>query len=116
MIERPSTSHRTGSLVSATHQLWSSPRRTTVQSRVHVALAIVKRRGYNFWRSVRGEVEKTSTKKHSVGNGRAIRTNRGKSFGVRRLALQGHLLFDRSFSVSACHGMVLREDSPSRAV
>ena len=51
-ILRPSTSQRTGSLVSATHQLWSSPRRTMHQSRVEVALAMIQMR---ILRSVRGE-------------------------------------------------------------
>src|SRR5690606_30397829 len=36
----PSTSHRTGSLTSSTHQLWSSPRRTTHQSRLAEDFAI----------------------------------------------------------------------------
>src|SRR5471030_1604851 len=68
---RPSTSQRTGSLVSLTHQLWSSPSLTIHQSRVEVGLAMVQNLERKFSRSVLGRGPITSTKairQVSMGN------------------------------------------------
>src|SRR4051794_33623938 len=62
MILNPSTSQRIGSLVSATHQLWSSPRRTMHQSRVEIALGMERERQVNFRAACEGRLKKQAQK------------------------------------------------------
>src|SRR5476651_198846 len=105
MMLRPSTSQRTGSLTSSTHQLWSEPRRTMHQSRMTEDLAMIRKRekkvgrsrnaghgpgqaaklGGKFARSVRGPGAKTSTKKREKNSGKTGRKMRGAARVRRRL-------------------------------
>ncbi len=85
------------------------------QSRVEVALAIYKK-GCDFLRSVRGEVEKTSTKRSEPDNAMPNMFPSRKTLMRGGLEFSVHLLFGSPFSLSRDHGAILRTNRTERTV